>query len=44
VLEDMELCQCGHRREVHGGPCWTDNNNSSGEPDCDCPEFTPASA
>ncbi|MEV5391908.1 hypothetical protein [Nocardia farcinica] len=40
VLEDMELCECGHRREVHGGPCWTTNDISSSAPDCGCQEFT----
>lgn len=41
-IEDMELCRCGHRSDVHGPGCWVDNNNASSEPDCHCTGFTRA--
>lgn len=52
TVEDMELCQCGHRHDVHHVDaadgievrmaCWVNNDNSSDEPDCECRGFVAA--
>ncbi|MFE2995027.1 hypothetical protein ACFXG4_08450 [Nocardia sp. NPDC059246] len=42
LLEDMRVCRCGHRAEVHGPGCWVDNASASGAPDCDCVQFVSA--